>query len=83
MNKWDTWWDSLSPSTQEYLKSQAIWHDIDMFKAAAVGAFVGFLIGLLFYLETFLSKFSYLILLFFFYFNCIAIRIYSQNKKII
>jgi hypothetical protein len=43
-----------------------------------------YLIGLLFYLETtFLSKFSYLILLFFFYFNCIAIRIYSQNKKII
>jgi hypothetical protein len=43
-----------------------------------------YLIGLLFYLETtFLSKFSYLILLFFFYFNCIVIRIYSQNKKII
>ena len=48
MNKWDSWWDSLNPSTQEYLKSQAIWHDSDMFKAAAAGAFVGFLIGLLF-----------------------------------
>ena len=48
MNKWDAWWDSLSPSTQEYLKAQPIWHDVDMFKAAAVGAFFGFLIGLLF-----------------------------------
>jgi hypothetical protein len=48
MNKWDAWWDSLSPSTQEYLKAQPIWHDVDMFKAAAFGAFVGFLIGLLF-----------------------------------
>jgi hypothetical protein len=48
MNKWDVWWDSLSPSTQEYLKSQPLWHDIDLAKAAAVGAFVGFLFGLLF-----------------------------------
>jgi len=48
MDKWDKWWDSLSPSTQEYLKAQAIWHDSDMFKAAAFGAVVGFLIGLLF-----------------------------------
>jgi ElaB/YqjD/DUF883 family membrane-anchored ribosome-binding protein len=47
-NKWESWWDSLSPVTQDYLKAQPIWHDSDMFKAAAVGAFVGFLIGLLF-----------------------------------
>jgi hypothetical protein len=48
MNKWDAWWDSLNPSTQEYLKSQAIWHDSDMLKATAFGVVVGFLIGLLF-----------------------------------
>jgi hypothetical protein len=45
MNKWDAWWDSLSPSTQEYLKAQPIWHDVDMFKAAIYGAVIGFLIG--------------------------------------
>jgi tetrahydromethanopterin S-methyltransferase subunit B len=47
-NKWNSWWNSLSPSTQEYLKAQPIWHDVDMFKVAAFGAFFGFLIGLLF-----------------------------------
>jgi hypothetical protein len=47
-DKWDSWWDSLNPSTQAYLKSQPIWHDRDMFKAAVVGTLVGFLIGLLF-----------------------------------
>jgi hypothetical protein len=47
MNKWNAWWDSLSPSTQTYLKAQPLWHDVDMFKAAAFGAFVGLLIGLI------------------------------------
>ena len=45
MNKWDAWWDSLSPSTREYLKTQAVWHDSDMFKAAAFGAVIGFVFG--------------------------------------
>jgi ElaB/YqjD/DUF883 family membrane-anchored ribosome-binding protein len=45
MDKWDKWWDSLSPSTQEYLKAQPLWHDIDLAKAFAVGILVGFLIG--------------------------------------
>jgi ElaB/YqjD/DUF883 family membrane-anchored ribosome-binding protein len=48
VNKWNEWYDSLSPQTKEYLKSQPLWHDIDLAKAAAVGAVVGFLIGLLF-----------------------------------
>ena len=48
MNKWDAWWDSLSPTTKAYIESQPIWHDRDLFKAAAFGVFVGFLIGLLF-----------------------------------
>jgi len=47
MNKWDAWWNSLSPSTQEYLKAQPVWHDVDMLKAAIFGAVVGFLIGVI------------------------------------
>ena len=48
VNKWNEWYDSLSPQTKEYLKSQPLWYDIDLAKAAAVGAVIGFLIGLLF-----------------------------------
>jgi hypothetical protein len=48
MNKFEAWYDSLPQHTKEYLKSQPLWHDIDLAKAFAVGAFVGFLIGLLF-----------------------------------
>jgi ElaB/YqjD/DUF883 family membrane-anchored ribosome-binding protein len=48
MSKYEAWFDSLNPSTQEYLKNQPLWHDIDLAKAAAIGAVVGFLIGLLF-----------------------------------
>jgi hypothetical protein len=46
MNKWDSWWDSLNPSTQEYLKSQPLWHDVDLFKALAIGVLIGIVIGL-------------------------------------
>jgi hypothetical protein len=45
MNKWDAWWDSLNPSTQEYLKSQPLWHDADLAKALALGLVIGFFIG--------------------------------------
>lgn len=45
--KWEQWYDNLPPHTKEYLKKQAVWHDIDMWKAFAVGAFFGLLIGLL------------------------------------
>jgi hypothetical protein len=48
MNKWTAWYDSLPEHTKQYLKTQPIWHDIDLAKAAAVGAVVGFLIGLLY-----------------------------------
>jgi hypothetical protein len=48
MNKWNAWWDSLSPSTQAYLKSQPLWHDSDLAKAVAFGMVIGFLIGLMF-----------------------------------
>ena len=46
-DKWDKWWDSLPAHTKEYLKTQAVWHDVDLFKAMFVGAVIGFLIGLL------------------------------------
>jgi hypothetical protein len=48
MGKWESWFDSLSPHTQEYLKNQPLWHDRDLFKALAVGLVLGFLIGLCF-----------------------------------
>jgi len=47
-NKWEAWYDSLPSHTKEWLKHQPVWHDIDMWKAGAFGAFVGLLIGLLF-----------------------------------
>ncbi len=48
MNKYQEWWDSLSPQMQDYLKAQPVWHDRDLFKAVLYGAVIGFLIGLLF-----------------------------------
>jgi len=48
MNKWENWYDSLPATTKEYLKTQPLWHDADLAKAAAVGALVGFFIGWLF-----------------------------------
>lgn len=46
MNKYQAWWDSLSPQMQEYLKRQPVWHDRDLYKAFAFGIFFGILIGL-------------------------------------
>jgi len=46
MNKWTEWYDSLSPSTKEYLKNQPLWHDSDMWRAGLFGAVVGIIIGL-------------------------------------
>jgi hypothetical protein len=46
MNKWQTWWDNLPPHTQEYLKSQPIWHDRDLVKVLLIGFAVGLVIGL-------------------------------------
>lgn len=46
-SKYDAWWDSLSPQMKEYLKNQPIWHDRDMYKAVAVGAVIGFLVGVI------------------------------------
>jgi hypothetical protein len=48
MGKYQQWWDSLSPQMQQYLRSQPIWHDRDLYKAMAVGVVIGFILGLLF-----------------------------------
>jgi hypothetical protein len=45
MNKYQAWWDSLSPHTQEYLNSQPLWHDRDLYKALAIGIAIGFVLG--------------------------------------
>ncbi len=47
-SKYQAWWDSLSPQTQEYLKRQPVWHDIDMWRAGIIGFVLGILFGLLF-----------------------------------
>lgn len=47
MSKYEAWFDSLAPSTQEYLKNQPLWHDIDLAKAFAGGIVVGLIIGVL------------------------------------
>jgi hypothetical protein len=47
-NKYQTWWDSLTPQMQTYLSAQPIWHDHDLYKATAIGFVVGVVIGLLF-----------------------------------
>ena len=46
-NKWELWWDSLSPQMQQYLKSQPVWHDSDMWRAGLVGLAFGVLIGII------------------------------------
>ena len=48
MNKYDKWWNSLTPQMQEYLKRQPVWYDRDMWKAGLIGFVVGILLGLLF-----------------------------------
>jgi hypothetical protein len=45
MNKWDAWWDSLSPSTKKYLKNQPLWHDRDVALFVSIALVVGFVIG--------------------------------------
>lgn len=45
-NKWNEWYESLSPSTREYLKTQAVWDDIDLVKVFALGVIVGIFVGL-------------------------------------
>ena len=45
MSKYDAWWDSLHPNTQEYLKNQPIWHDRDLYKFCTITFTIGLIIG--------------------------------------
>jgi hypothetical protein len=41
----EDWWDKLDPKTKDYLKSQPMWHNKDLYKAMAVGVCIGFIVG--------------------------------------
>lgn len=45
MNKYQQWWDSLSPQMQTYLKAQPVWHDRDLYKSLLTGIVIGFVLG--------------------------------------
>jgi len=47
-DKWQSWWDSLTPSTQEYLRNQPIWKHDELVGAVVAAFIVGLLIGLCF-----------------------------------
>jgi hypothetical protein len=44
----EVWWDRLDPKTKDYLKSQPLWHNKDLYKAVAVGVCIGFIVGIIF-----------------------------------
>ena len=46
MRKWADWYDSLTPSTKEYLKGRAIWTDRDLAKFAMLAFVVGVIVGM-------------------------------------
>jgi hypothetical protein len=48
MSKWTAWYDSLPAHTKEYLKTQPVWHDHDLFKFSIIAFVLGCLIGLAF-----------------------------------
>jgi hypothetical protein len=48
MSKWQQWYDSLSPSTKEYLEHRAIWTDQDLAKFSFIAFVFGVIIGILF-----------------------------------
>jgi hypothetical protein len=43
----EDWWDRLDPKTKNYLKSQPIWHNADMIKAAVIAGVIGFMVGII------------------------------------
>jgi hypothetical protein len=47
----EIWWERLDPKTKNYLKSQPLWHNKDLYKAAAVGICIGVLVGIIFGFE--------------------------------
>ena len=47
MRKWTAWYDSLSPSTREYLRGRAIWTDGDLAKFALIAFIAGVIVGVI------------------------------------
>jgi hypothetical protein len=47
MNKWTAWYNSLPEHSKQYLKSQPIWHDSDMWRAGMFGLVIGFILGVI------------------------------------
>ena len=47
MNKWTAWYDSLPEHTKQYLETQPIWHDSDMWRAGIFGLVIGFILGVI------------------------------------
>jgi len=47
MNKWQQWYDSLSPNTRAYLKTAAIWTDLDLAKFTIIAFVAGIIVGVL------------------------------------
>jgi hypothetical protein len=47
MSKFQTWYDSLPEHTKQYLKSQPLWHDSDMWKAGLFGLVIGIILGVM------------------------------------
>jgi hypothetical protein len=45
MSKWTAWYDSLPNHTKQYLKSQAVWHDRDLFVVAIIAFVAGIFVG--------------------------------------
>ena len=45
MSKLQQWYDGLPDHTKQYIDSQPIWHDRDMFKAGLLGLAIGLIIG--------------------------------------
>ena len=44
-SKWSQWYDAQPEHVKQWMKTQPIWYDRDLFKACAFGVFVGILIG--------------------------------------
>lgn len=45
MNKYQQWWNNLSPHMQEYLEKQPMWYDRDLYKSFVAGIIIGFALG--------------------------------------
>ncbi len=45
MSDWDKWYDRLPEHTKQWLKTQPLWHDGDMWRAGIFGLVIGVILG--------------------------------------